>query len=394
MSQPVGAPVTATPPRQRPWVVFGTQGKTKEQLASAVRAGFRRFDTAESYGNIKDLARAVSEAGLARDDYEVLYKFDVADPATLGAHLREVASLFAGKLDAAVIHNVDSAGPDEVKAAWAVLQDLKEKDVVQRIGVGNVSRQAGLLMSLGKIDVVEQSLEHMRDQSVREAIKDTDAELYYYDVIRTAREIGLDVDKPEDLRAFNVWLSNSTAKSSMIMSSGDEVRQQEAVKNFALDPRQADDDVNYESLGLLDQWIKAKPIQRNDESFQLPGELRGVLEGLTTPDGAEKARRRLGVAKPATGKISEWFAGEIAASGQGKVAAAQLKGLLTTTRVPARTGLLNRYVGMSLGEVLEALLGDLSCDWKWSSELVQLMLISVADWNGFPRDALEITDKR
>ncbi|MFF2519446.1 hypothetical protein [Streptomyces sp. NPDC058086] len=60
---------------QKPWLVFGLDGRTSEDIADAVRLGYRRFDAAESYGTTDALANAVS--GLERGDYEVLYKFDL-----------------------------------------------------------------------------------------------------------------------------------------------------------------------------------------------------------------------------------------------------------------------------------------------------------------------------
>jgi hypothetical protein len=40
-------------PAAKPWLIFGTDGKDEAALRTAVNTGYRRFDTAEAYGNIE-----------------------------------------------------------------------------------------------------------------------------------------------------------------------------------------------------------------------------------------------------------------------------------------------------------------------------------------------------
>lgn len=66
------------PANELPRICFGTSRLKGQQykgvLASAIRTGFRFFDTARSYGNEEMLGQALSESGLPRDCFHICTK--------------------------------------------------------------------------------------------------------------------------------------------------------------------------------------------------------------------------------------------------------------------------------------------------------------------------------
>ncbi|MFF5143306.1 aldo/keto reductase [Streptomyces sp. NPDC013157] len=188
----------------RSWLVFGLEGRSTQDVRDAVDLGYRRFDAAEGYGRTTDeLAEAVRDSGVDREGIEVLYRFDVrADEsrADLKARLQEVAARFDGRLDAAVIGNLD-APEEQVKEAWAVLGELKEEGTVREAGVAGVApRHANLLVDLrqeGRVGVVDFAPEAAgRGQGAAEGWRKNlldalggEEDLRYYKVVRALGEL-------------------------------------------------------------------------------------------------------------------------------------------------------------------------------------------------------------
>ncbi|MHC3456170.1 aldo/keto reductase [Streptomyces prasinus] len=388
------SPVVARMPAEgaeaevKPWLVFGVDGRSREQLTSAVEAGYRRFDTAESYQNIETVAEVLRS--LPRDSYEILYKFDVRSnesAAELRARLERIGALFDGRLDTLVIHNLD-ADHRVLTDAWQVLNELKSAGITRQIGLGNIGENhVGLLAELGGIDVVENSVESvLLSETVENAIKESGAHLYYYDVIRTARQMGLDPSSPDELNgliytmAVTFSRADGTSNATMISSSGSSGTQGANLENFGGGPDHKDftGDEQYEAMGKIDEWRKQQSSgQENDTSFELRPELSTWLVGLCDEVTANDLRSRIVKAAEEKGRpvdqvfIREWLVS------QGHVTADDL----TSVRVPSRVGLKRRYIGMALQDTLAALLGVKNCDWKWSIELVQLMFSDADAWD-------------
>ncbi|WP_151770274.1 aldo/keto reductase [Streptomyces abyssomicinicus] len=376
----------------KPWLVFGVDGRSREQLTSAVAAGYRRFDTAESYGNIETVAEVLS--GRPRDSYEVLYKFDVRSgesAAMLRARLEGIGELFGGRLDSLLIHNLD-ADHRVLADAWQVLNELKSAGRTGQIGLGNIGENhAALLSELGGVDVVENSVESvLLNRTVENAIKESGAHLYYYDVIRTAQQMDLDLSSPNDLNGLIYTMAgifpraDGTSNSTMISSSGSSGRQAANLQDFGGGPDHEDftGDEQYDAMEKIDRWRKQQSAgQENDTSFALRTELRTWLVSLCEGDAANALRSSIDEAAKRESRlvdqafIREWLLG------QGHVTADDL----TSVRVPSRVGLKRRYIGMPLQDTLAALFGTKNCDWKWSIQLVQLMFSGAEAWDSFLR---------
>ncbi|MFI6055599.1 aldo/keto reductase [Streptomyces violascens] len=372
----------------KPWLVFGVDGRSKEQLASAVEAGYRRFDTAESYRNIDTVAEVLR--GRPREDYEILYKFDVRSGegvAELRSRLERVAAQFGGRLDSLVIHNLD-VERRALAQAWQVLNELKSEHITGQVGLGNVGENhTDLLDELGGVDVVENSVESvLLSENVERAIKKSGAHLYYYDVIRTARQMDLDLSSPDDLNGLIYTMAGTfhradgTSNATMISSSGSSGTQAANLENFGGGPDHADftGDEQYDAMGKIDQWRKQQSSgQTNDTSFALRAELSGWLVGLCDGGTADTFRQSIVDAAKEQGQpvnqafIEKWLVDEHHVTAED----------LASVRVPSRVGLKRRYIGMPLRDALGALFGVKNCDWKWSIQLVQLLFSDAETWD-------------
>ncbi|MFF3976187.1 aldo/keto reductase [Streptomyces sp. NPDC001828] len=390
-----GSPVVARMPADeaetegaKPWLVFGVDGRSKEQLTSAVEAGYRRFDTAESYRNIETVSEVLH--GRPRDSYEILYKFDVRSgesAAVLRARLERVAALFEGRLDSLIIHNLD-ADKRVLTDAWQVLTELKGDRIAGQVGLGNVGENhTGLLAELGGVDAVENSVESvLLSETVERAIKESGAHLYYYDVIRTARQMDLDLSSPDDLNGLIYTMAGTfprtdgTSNATMVSSSGSPGTQAANLENFGGGPDHEDftGDEQYGAMEKIDKWRKQQSSgQTNDTSFVLAPELAGWLVGLCDGGTADALRDSLVRAAKEQGRpvnqpfIEEWLVQQAHVTAED----------LSSVRVPSRVGLKRRYIGMPLRDTLGALFGVKNCDWKWSIQLVQLMFSDAETWD-------------
>nr|WP_237555645.1 aldo/keto reductase [Streptomyces sp. MnatMP-M77] len=372
------------PAADKPWPVFGVDGRSREQLNAAVSEGYRRFDTAESYNNIHDVAEALR--GLPRNSYELLYKFDVKageSPAQLTDRLRGVAALFNGSLDSLVIHNLD-VNKELLTAAWQVLGSLKGDGVAHQIGLGNFGEaDVGLLAELGGVDVVENSVESvLLSEKIQDAISKSGAHLYYYDVIRTARQMNLDPKLADDMNALIYMMTSASTRTSMITSSGSAENRTANLTNFRGGPSHPDfdGDEQYEGMGKVSAWQKQQSSgQTNESAFTLAPGLHAWLADLSE-HSADLRGQVAAAAQQAGQSVTQAFITQWLVS-QGQLTAADLE----SVKVPSRVGLKRRYIGMALPEVLGALLGVKNCDWKWSIELVQLMVSDIATWDNVLR---------
>ncbi|MFG3280735.1 aldo/keto reductase [Streptomyces sp. NPDC048111] len=390
-----GSPVVARMPAEgsegdvaKPWLVFGVDGRSKEQLTSAVEAGYRRFDTAESYRNIDTVADVLR--GLPREDYEILYKFDVRSgeqAAELRARLQRVAALFGGRFDQLVIHNVDG-DRGALSQAWQVLNELKREHITGQVGLGNIGENhTDLLSELGGVDVVENSVESvLLSENIERAIKQSGAHLYYYDVMRTAQQMDLDLSSPDDLNGLIYTMSGTfpqrdgTSNATMISSSGTSRNQASNLANFGGGPDHEDftGDEQYDAMGKIDTWRKQQSSgQTNDTSFALREELSQWLVQLCQGGTADELRQSIVEAAKDQGQtvtqafIEKWLVDERHVSAED----------LSSVRVPSRVGLKRRYIGMPLRDALGALFGVKNCDWKWSIQLVQLLFSDAETWD-------------
>lgn len=134
----VYAAMTATP---IPLLGLGTYplsgAEAQHSVINALEVGFRHIDTAQMYGNEKDVGQALKASGVARDELFIVTK---VDPGNLGASRfrssveKSIADL-GGPVDLLLIH---WPPPEvEVDATVARLMEASEAGFARQIGVSN-----------------------------------------------------------------------------------------------------------------------------------------------------------------------------------------------------------------------------------------------------------------
>jgi len=362
-----------------PWLIYGTDGRNQQQIAAAVTDGYRRFDCAESYGNSHLVAAALAAQHIPRREVEIIYKFDIHDgetKANLARRLDRAFRLFGGRIDTLLIHNVEGSDND-LTMAWGLMNELKQSGMVREIGLGNITLERRHLIEelakTGKVDAVENSLSSMLGSAeLQEFIKSLGAKPYYYNVIRTAEQIG--IKSKAGLMALIANMTSVHDESGMILSSSRTDAASENLATFGLGPRDPNfgEEGNYAELGKINDWQKKSNIcDTNARGFPLPPRVAEWLGELVF--SSERIREQItdfshGVVTDAT--IEQWLVQT------GALTVADL-----AIEVPSRIGLKRNYLKKTLRYILRNLFGSASCDWKWSIQLVQLLVADVDLWD-------------
>jgi 2,5-diketo-D-gluconate reductase B len=126
-----------------PILGFGTYPLTGDEaaraVATAIGIGFRHIDTAQMYGNERDVGRALNASGLARQEFFIVTK---VDPGNLGkvrfadSVARSIDDL-GGPVDLLLIHWPPEER--ELDAAIDRLMTEEERGMARAIGVSNFS---------------------------------------------------------------------------------------------------------------------------------------------------------------------------------------------------------------------------------------------------------------
>jgi diketogulonate reductase-like aldo/keto reductase len=370
------------------WLIFGTDGRKKDELENAVNNGYRRFDCAESYNNIQEVHNALfsSSNNCKRDEFEIIYKFDVKvgeKQENLRERLNKVQKIFKGRIDNLLIHNVEGT-KDDIKNAWVVINKMKQENTAVKIGLGNVKSEHEDLIKeikcVGTIDTIENSIDSvLADENIKKIIQSTGAKLFYYDVIKTAKDIekespeGIKVNSPEGIKALIYYMECVNKNSSMILSSSNDNRQKENLKNYSQgqNHKDFDGDEKYEQFGAIDKWQKSANVcKTTDMEFSLPANVKAYLEKLVSGKSEDERNEITGNPPISANSIKKWL-----------IENRQLTESDFSIKVPQRDGLKKRYLGMSLETVLLSLFGPKNCDWKWAIELVNALIVSGQDWD-------------
>lgn len=126
-----------------PQLGFGTfqisPQETRETTLAALEAGYRHIDTAQMYGNEKEVGQAVGDCGLDRSDVFVTSKLDN------GAHERDDAlRAFDGSLEALGLEYLDLflihwplPGKGDFVETWKAMEEIYRSGRAKSIGVSN-----------------------------------------------------------------------------------------------------------------------------------------------------------------------------------------------------------------------------------------------------------------
>jgi 2,5-diketo-D-gluconate reductase A len=113
--------------------------QTREATLTALEVGYRHIDTAQMYGNEKEVGQAVRDSGLAREDLFVTSKlnngFHAYDDA-IGAFEQSLKDLDIDYLDLFLVH-WPLPGVGDYVETWKAMEKMYESGRVKAIGVSN-----------------------------------------------------------------------------------------------------------------------------------------------------------------------------------------------------------------------------------------------------------------
>jgi 2,5-diketo-D-gluconate reductase A len=112
---------------------------TVEAVRAALGIGYRHIDTAEMYGNEREVGEAIASSGLARSDVFVTSKLNnnnIGFDAALRAFDRTLAALGTDRIDLFLIHWPLPTVRDYVET-WKALETLYAEGRARAIGVSN-----------------------------------------------------------------------------------------------------------------------------------------------------------------------------------------------------------------------------------------------------------------
>lgn len=126
-----------------PQLGFGTykipSADTREATLTALEIGYRHIDTAQMYGNEKEVGQAIRDSGLDRDDVFVTSKLNNPFHEPDAAHAafdRSLEDLGLERLDLFLIHWPLPAVGDFVET-WRALEEMYRSGRVRAVGVSN-----------------------------------------------------------------------------------------------------------------------------------------------------------------------------------------------------------------------------------------------------------------
>ncbi len=132
---------------------------TKQVVLDALGVGYRHIDTAQMYGNEREVGEAIAESGIARDEIFVTSKLnnDAHDPEAARAATARSVDALGGPLDLYLIHWPMPAVGDFVDT-WRAMEEFAEQGLTRAIGVANfqIPHLQRLLDETGTVPAVNQ----------------------------------------------------------------------------------------------------------------------------------------------------------------------------------------------------------------------------------------------
>ena len=134
--------ITLNDGRTIPQLGFGVfqidPSETKAATLAALEVGYRHIDTAEMYGNEKEVGEAVAESGIDRSEIFITSKLNNGfhDPALAAENGKKSADLLGGYTDLFLIHWPLATVVDFVPT-WKAMEELYHDGTARSIGVSN-----------------------------------------------------------------------------------------------------------------------------------------------------------------------------------------------------------------------------------------------------------------
>lgn len=110
--------------------------QTERAVLDAIEIGYRHIDTAQVYGNEKEVGDAIRHSGVARDELFITTKLWISDFTYEKAKVAFARSLDLLQTDYVDLYLLHQAIGDTY-GAWRALEELYEAGKIRAIGVSN-----------------------------------------------------------------------------------------------------------------------------------------------------------------------------------------------------------------------------------------------------------------
>ena len=128
-----------------PQIGFGTYKSETQAIINAIEAGYRYFDTASFYGTEKNIAEAIKQSGMKREDFFIaskLWKDDMGYEKAKVAIEKTLENLESEYIDVFMIHwprpdLTQENWRDLDLETWQALEEFYEKKKIRALGLSN-----------------------------------------------------------------------------------------------------------------------------------------------------------------------------------------------------------------------------------------------------------------
>ena len=128
-----------------PAIGFGTYKAQYPAVMAALNEGYRYFDTASFYGNESEIAEALTNSGIKREDVIIaskVWKSDMGYDSAINAFSRTLENFRCGYVDVYMIHwprpNLELEGWRELDLeTWRAMEHLYSQGKIRALGISN-----------------------------------------------------------------------------------------------------------------------------------------------------------------------------------------------------------------------------------------------------------------
>ncbi len=159
-----------------PLVGFGTNGiQNQETIQTAIQQGCRLFDSADLYQNADELAKAVKESTIPREEFFINYKIKPNLGKKEFLHSVEEAISKFEYIDCLMLHDTTPSGTDDLEEILESLRPYIKSGKIRHIGVSNVSVEIleRFLEKFPEITLVQNKFSYLqKDEGIRALCKE------------------------------------------------------------------------------------------------------------------------------------------------------------------------------------------------------------------------------
>jgi len=183
---------------------FGTNGiSNKETFANAIKTGYRLFDSADMYNNTSELANAIKESGISRNEFFINYKIL---PRLGKEKFLESVSKAIDKfdyVDSLMLHDAIVDNVEDLKVILTSLKPYLISGQIRNIGLSNVNSDMLklLLKDFPEIKLIQNKFNHLeQDEEVLKICKENGIKYMGYSLFGGREEAAcqylFNIDKP------------------------------------------------------------------------------------------------------------------------------------------------------------------------------------------------------